>query len=142
MSKICNRDYSDGSMLTVKVINAVECCPNCEKPAVCHNKPIEQRALFWALSGDTGSSSEAIAAHMTHNPGNARFGMMPPSDGADRGRCIRLLELIPEWIDRLPEMAQYDKGRSTGIVISAAGIGRDSNTWAQQIPFIIKEGGF
>lgn len=127
-------------MLSIKDINGVACCPSCEKPIICHNKPVEQRALFWALSGDTGSSSEAIAAHMTGAYGNARFGYMPPSDGSDRGRCIRLLELMPEWIARLPEMTKYDKGESNGIVISAAGISRDTNTWAQQIPLIMSEG--
>ena len=28
-----------------------------------------------------------------------------PSDGADLGRCLRLLEAVPEWKPRLPEMA-------------------------------------
>lgn len=137
MSKICNRNYSSGTMLSTKEIDGIACCTNCEKPTICHNKPVEQRALFWALSGDTGISSEAIAKHMT---GNAPVRMMPPSDADDRGRCIRLLELIPEWITRLPEMVKYDQKPETGIVINSSGISAYSNTWAKQIPLIIKEG--
>lgn len=142
MSKICNRNYSEGSLFTTKMIDGVPSCPSCGKPTICHMKPIERRALFWALAGDTGVSSEALAAHMSGYPGNARFGFMPPSDSGDRGRCIRLLELIPEWIERLPEMVRYDRKESNGIVISASGMSRDTNSWATQIPLIIKEGGF
>lgn len=137
MSKICNREYAAGHMLSVKMIDGLAHCPNCGKPAICHNKPVEQRALFWALSGDTGISSEAIAKHMT---GNTPGRMMPPSDASDRGRCIRLLELIPEWIARLPEMVQYDEKQTEGIVINSSGMHTYTNSWAKQIPLIKQEG--
>lgn len=140
MAKICNRDYSEGTLLSAKEINGVMCCPSCEKPTICHNKSVGQRALFWALSGDTGISSEAIAAHMTGASGNTRWGMRPPSDAADRGRCIRLLELIPEWVPRLKEMTRYDKKKTQGIVISSSGISDYDNSWAKQIPLILSEG--
>lgn len=139
--KLCNRDYSGNSLLTVELINGVEHCSLCKKPAICHGKPVEQRALFWALSGDTGSSSEAIARHMTDGQ-QYRYGG-PPSDSSDRGRCIRLLELIPEWIPRLPEMMQYDqRHKDEGIVINNSGISAYSNSWQQQLPLIIQEGKF
>lgn len=140
MSKICDRNYKGNNAYTVKMINGIGCCPLCEKPTVCHNQPIERRALFWSMSGDTGISSEAICSHMTGNP--VRMGFMPPSDASDRGRCIRLLELIPEWIVRLNEMVKYDAPdkRSEGIVISSSGITADNNTWAKQIPLIMQEG--
>lgn len=142
--KLCNRNYSEHNMYSVKEIKGVPCCPSCEKPTICHGKPVEQRALFWALSGDTGVSSESIARFMTGNDFNAGdkwFGGGPPSDASDRGRCIRLLELIPEWIPRLPEMTALDKkAPSNGIVISSAGISTYSNSWAEQIPLIMKEG--
>lgn len=138
--KLCNRDYSEGSLLATKQINGIACCTNCDKPTICHNKPVEQRAMFWALSGDTGISSESICAHMTGNPKNDHFGIQPPSDAADRGRCIRLLELIPEWIERLPEMKQYDANARESIVIGSSGITAERNTWAEQIPKIMAEG--
>ena len=64
-----------------------------------------RRAMEWLLSNDSGVSSEAICAWML---GGAR----PPSgsyprDPADLGRCLRLLERVPEWQSRMPEMAQF-----------------------------------
>lgn len=138
--KICTRDYSENNLLSTKEIDGVECCPNCQKPAVCHNTSLAYRALFWALSSDTGISSEALAAHMTGVRSNTQWGMQPPSDAADRGRCIRLLELIPEWIPRLKEMAQYDNQKPKGITISSSGISTYDNSWSKQIPMIISEG--
>jgi hypothetical protein len=63
---------------------------------------IIERAHAWIVGRDTGSSSEAIWAVM--------MGMKPdwdshPHDGDDLGRCLRLLDLIPEWKLRLGEMA-------------------------------------
>ena len=62
MSKICDRNYSEGSMYTVKQIDGVGCCPSCEQPTQCHGKPVEVRALFWSLAGETGISSKAKQA--------------------------------------------------------------------------------
>lgn len=137
MSKLCSRVYSENSLLATKKINGVDCCPICEQPAMCHGKTIYYRALFWALSDDTGISSEAIACHMLDYPMNRLN--LPPSDAGDRGRCIRLLELIPEWIPRLPELAK-DHRSSEGIVINSSGIEAQQNSWAEQIPLILKEG--
>lgn len=140
MSKLCNRNYEGNSLLSAEVVDGVELCTLCKKPIICHGKPAEQRALYWALSGDTGISSEAIARHMTKSGPGRHFGQQPPSDSSDRGRCIRLLELIPEWIPRLPEMRQYDQQKSEGIVISNSGISAYSNSWDKQIPLIMQEG--
>lgn len=138
--KLCNRNYSEHNMYSLKQINGIACCPSCEKPAICHGKPVEQRALFWALSGDTGTSSEALCGFMTGNP-TGRWYTGPPSDSSDRGRCIRLLELIPEWIARLPEMVALDKKPANeGIVINSSGISTYNNSWADQIPLIMQEG--
>lgn len=138
MSKICDRDYKSNAMLSVEMIKGLPHCTLCKKPVLAHGKDITGRALFWALAGDTGISSEAIAAHMAGYP-NSR--MMPPSDAADRGRCIRLLELIPEWIVRLPEMAKYDKQKQDdGFVVNSSGISAYSNSWSKQIPLIMHEG--
>ena len=140
MSKICNRNYKDNGMLSVKKINGVGFCPSCNKPAICHGASIESRALFWALSGDTGNSSRTLAGHMTGNMTESY--MMPPSDSDDRGRCIRLLELIPEWIPRLNEMRKYDsEKKQDGFIINSSGISAYENSWSKQIPLIIQEGG-
>lgn len=139
MSKLCDRDFKGNIMLATETIRGVESCTLCKKPTVCHGASIEQRALFWASSDDTGVSSKTLLAHMTGNPKPGYTS--PPSDADDRGRCIRLLELIPEWIERLPELAK-DERPSNAIVISASGIGADTNSWAKQIPLIMKEGKF
>lgn len=100
-------------------------------------EPIVHRALTWLMGDDTGISSKALCAHMLGVTNNR---MDPPSDAADRGRCIRLLQLIPEWQPRLMEMGQYE-GR-TGLVISSSGMDTQTNSWADQIPLIQSEGGF
>ncbi|WP_438980262.1 hypothetical protein [Polynucleobacter sp.] len=142
MGKICDRNYAGNSMYTMKMIDGVGCCPNCNKPAICHNASVESRALFWALSGDTGNSSRTIAGHMTGNL--VESDMMPPGDRDDRSRCIRLLELIPEWLPRLDEMKKYDAPdtKPEGVVINNSGIGAYDNSWSKQIPLIAKEGNF
>lgn len=141
MSKICDRNYEGNAMYSVKQIDGVACCPSCHQPAICHGKSVSERALWWALAGQTGVSSKAIAKHMTGYSAEGAFGFMPPSDSSDRGRCQRLLELIPEWIARLPEMVKYDapEGKPRGIVIGASGITADTNTWSKQIPLILME---
>lgn len=71
-------------------------------------KTVEQRLIEWFVSDDTGSSSKAIAAHMTGT--KAKYGMDYPSDPSDLGRCLRLLEKIPEWKGRISEMAHHSPG--------------------------------
>jgi hypothetical protein len=139
VSKICDRNYKANQAYTVKMIKGIGCCPLCEQPAACHGKPVEYRALFWALHGSTGTSSLSIAQHMATGISDG----MPPSDADDRSRCIRLFYLVPEWITRLNEMVKYDAPdkRQQGFVINSSGITADQNTWAKQIPLIVKEGG-
>jgi len=65
---------------------------------------IEARADSWICSWDTGISSQTIwevlrgqtVRHRSHNW---------PCDPSDFGRCVRLLAEIPEWRERLPEVA-------------------------------------
>lgn len=98
---------------------------------------ITTRALLWLFGDDTGSSSKTLCAHM--------LGVKPvrnsiPSDAADRGRCIRLLQLIPEWQSRLDEMAELPAQRN--MIMGAGGMRAETETWADQIPLIRREGGF
>lgn len=142
MSKICDRNYAGNSMYTLKWIDGVACCPSCTQPAICHNLNVTARALFWALAMSTGTSSKAIAKHMTGFSAEQAAGFSPPSDADDRSRCIKLLELIPEWLPRLGEMFKYDAPdkRTEGFVINSSGITADTNTWSKQVPLIVKEG--
>ena len=91
------------------------------------NTPIH-RAIKWSLGDDTGISSKALCAVML---GFEPILNIPPSDKWDRGRCIRLLKLIPEWIPRLKEMAEYEA--YTVFTADKEGIKHKTNGWAEQI---------
>jgi len=140
MSKICDRNYAGNGMYTLKMIDGIGCCPSCNQPADCHGKSVEYRSLFWALNYHTGVSSTALARHMSGHPQGSWSS--PPSDAGDRGRCIRLLELVPEWLPRLDEMKKYDAKKQEGIVINGSGISAYENSWSKQIPLIVSEGNF
>lgn len=139
MSKICDRQYSETSMLAKEMIYGIAHCTLCKQPAICHNKPETYRALYWALAGNTGTSSEALARHMVFGAGGG-----PPSDADDRNRCIKLLELVPEWLPRLDEMKKYDapEKKQETFVINSSGISAYDNSWSKQIPLIVSEGNF
>lgn len=70
-----------------------------------------QREYNWLLSRDTGISSLTIFSVLSAEHGKYafatrgwfRFGV--PHDPADFGRCLRLLNAVPEWRDRLYEVA-------------------------------------
>lgn len=68
---------------------------------------LAQRAHAWVVGRDTGCSSQAIWANMMGAGKPAYWGWFHPLDPADLGRCLRLLRLIPEWRERMPEMAQH-----------------------------------
>lgn len=73
---------------------------------------IPDSAVLWLAGSDKGISSEAIWHHMTGingAPGHFRYSNWP-HDPADLGRCLRLLEAVPEWKPRIPEMSKYGKG--------------------------------
>lgn len=69
---------------------------------------VETKAHRWIVGDDTGSSSEAIWAHMMGVSDPDR-GWSHPYDPADFGRCARLLKFIPEWRRRLRGMAKRSK---------------------------------
>lgn len=97
---------------------------------------IEKRALQWLLSGDTGTSSETLCAFML---GLERGHYSSyPADAADRGRCIGLLKLIPEWLPRLTALAAAEPGRPHTV----NGEVNHHYGWTEQIPLILQEGGF
>jgi hypothetical protein len=67
---------------------------------------VEKRAAQWVVSRDTGLSSMCLwATMMGVKPGDNSH----PRDGADLGRCVRLLSVVPEWKGRLPEMGSLSE---------------------------------
>lgn len=141
MSKICDRNYADNAMLSIKVVDGFKLCPSCEQPASCHQQPVDFRVLYWSLCGETGTSSLAIARNFCGITTEHGFSFSPPSDRDDRRRCIKLLELIPEWIPLLDQMVKYDiQEKETGIVINSSGVSAYDNSWSKQILLIREEG--
>ena len=62
---------------------------------------MEKKILKWMFTGNTGLSSEAIAAKMAGiDSGNTNH----PYDPSDLRRCVEFLEAVPEAKDRLEEM--------------------------------------
>lgn len=62
------------------------------------------KAIKWITGSDTGTSSKTIwSVMMGAVDCGERYDR--PYDGADFGRCYRLLELMPEWKPRLAEVA-------------------------------------
>lgn len=66
---------------------------------------IDKRIAEWLGSNDTGSSSKAIMLWLSSGTTSGTWGPDTPSDVGDLGRCMRLLERIPEWKGRMSEMA-------------------------------------
>jgi hypothetical protein len=62
---------------------------------------MSEKALAWIVGNDTGMSSKALWAVMMGQKSDRSH----PHDPADLGRCLRLLEAVPEWKPRLSEMA-------------------------------------
>lgn len=62
---------------------------------------IETRVLGWMATGRVGASSTCMARHLT---GQAHDGFHP-RDSADFGRCLGLLDAVPELRSRLSDMA-------------------------------------
>ncbi len=61
------------------------------------------KLLNWATGDDTGVSSEYLMRYML---GFEVKAYCAPSDQWDRERCIRLLNIIPEWWDRIEEVRE------------------------------------
>lgn len=102
-------------------------------------KSIERRALEWSLGRSTGISSETLCRFMLGISNKDDWDGVP-SDKSDRGRCIRLLKLIPEWIPRLDELANSKIGEPSSVNGETSGELFDSCTWRYQIDLIKKEG--
>jgi hypothetical protein len=81
-------------------------CPACrKKPVYMGAKPrptADGDAIGWLTNCDTGISSKTIwSVMMCRSVGRTDV----PLDPADFGRCYRLLQIMPSWRARLPEVA-------------------------------------
>lgn len=67
------------------------------------------RLATWIAGHDTGISSIIIAAQMCGANMAEIDSKSTPSDPSDLGRCLRLLDVFPEWEPRMGEMAQVSQ---------------------------------
>lgn len=65
-----------------------------------------KRIALWALSGTTGVSASTIASVALGIQEGGRVSFDMPYDAGDFGRCLRLLEMVPELHDYLPAVAK------------------------------------
>lgn len=85
-------------------------CPLGYDTGIDPSQTMEQRAQNWIVNGRVGQSSKAIWSHMMGIAiKNDGFGVRYPLDPDDLNRCLLLLDLLPEWVPRIDEMAQYNK---------------------------------
>jgi hypothetical protein len=82
-------------------------CPACGSKDVLMGVVVRETPegdyVAWLTNGDTGTSSLTIW-HVMTGRGKPQNGASVPWDPSDFGRCHRLLELMPSWRARLPEM--------------------------------------
>ena len=76
------------------------------QPIVSASPSIPEAALRWLRNRDTGTSSLVIYEVMTGHKQALPVGHGHPWDPSDFGRCFRLLKLVPEWRNRLHEVAE------------------------------------
>jgi hypothetical protein len=77
---------------------------DCTGPII--EEPTPKDPLEWLRGDDTGTSSRTIWSVMMRRNILGSFGADVPHDGADFGRCHRLLQAFPEWKRRLPEVVK------------------------------------
>lgn len=87
----------------IKAFNTLhaECPKTYVEPVADGGKSVYDRAMWWITSGETGSSSKTMFGLFMHGiterPSH-------PYDPDDFKRCYKLLELIPEWKERIMEL--------------------------------------
>ena len=111
----CGRSYEIAlpapvPMVTAQINAFVEMHKDCKKtwtePVADLTEPEAERMHFWRTVGERGVSSETIYSVLcgTLAPLRQPKDFRHPLDPADFLRCYKLLEIIPEWRDRLEEL--------------------------------------
>jgi hypothetical protein len=65
---------------------------------------LREKILAWFITGETGMSSECLAATVAGMNTGDRIRTSSPSDGSDFGRCHMLILRVPEIRERLQLM--------------------------------------
>ena len=71
---------------------------------------VRNRAYAWLTGGKTGLSSQTMCLYFLSGEIPKNVGDFPgvyaPADAGDLGRCLDLLEKVPEWRVRIDEMKE------------------------------------
>lgn len=95
-------DKMTGKIDAFNILHA-DCKQTWVEPKADQSKSVQEKAMFWLNHGQTGMSSMTIWNCLM---GTKDFAVNIPWDPGDFNRCYGLLEMVPEWIDRLPEVAK------------------------------------
>lgn len=93
------------------------------------NEDFRLNQLTGWIDENVGTSSTAIFLYMA--AGRIPEVFEAPSDESDRGRCISLLNAVPDWIPRLKEIEFLN--------IEGTCNGEKVKPWNEQIPMILSE---
>ena len=66
----------------------------------------DKAVLEWFANGEVGQSSKSIALFLSGIRQTKRWGVNVPYDVADLRRCMLMLDAIPGFHDRMPEMRE------------------------------------
>ena len=121
--KVKQKGFEDAC---VKALEAAGCPVGYDTSMPGSDKTVAERAQAWILNGRVGMSAKAIYCHMTGNADKDRWNH--PHDPDDLNRCLLLLDLIPEWKERMPEM----KSRSPAWAGLAANWAEISQTFVDE----------
>lgn len=109
--------------------------------------PDQKKILYWLFNGHTGVSSKSLAAEYL---GIEKEECCPPRDPADLGRCLLLIELVPDvrqCVDRLAEKNDAWKkaakcwDEAAAMMDSEVGIDWSKGRYAPKTFEIMKEAG-
>ena len=94
------------SLYTEKLKTFSKLHNDCEKsyvePEVNQEESAREKAIWWISNGRVGLSSKTMWNFFLRNK---EYPINHPHDPDDFSRCYKLLETVPEWKRRVPELA-------------------------------------
>lgn len=83
-----------------------DCKKTWTEPKADQSKSVTEKAMWWIGNGHVGMSSKTMWNYFI---GNKDFPINHPYDPDDFSRCWKLLEAVPEWKERIPELGPLSK---------------------------------
>lgn len=70
---------------------------------------VNENARRWCRQGAVGASSLAMYHHFIGNSFEQEVPPHYPHDADDFGRCMKLIDAVPQWRERIPELADLSR---------------------------------